>query len=131
MEDDKETNIKGNESLKQMVTSTEKQLKNVEELITEKTPLSKRDEEEIDQKAQQVAKTMGTNVLKIENRNEQQIDNLNEIGIDLNERAKQCFPDVTNPATKNNQRKNGGCCFCNQCPCCCGDGFKKPCCNIC
>ena len=36
MEDDKETNIKGNESLKQMVTSTEKQLKNVEELITEK-----------------------------------------------------------------------------------------------
>ena len=51
------------------------------------TPLSKRDEEEIDQKAQQVAKTMGTNMLKIENRNEQQIDNLNEIGIDLNERV--------------------------------------------
>ena len=51
------------------------------------TPLSKRDEEEIDQKAQQVAKTMENNALKINNRNEQQIDNLNEIGIDLNERV--------------------------------------------
>lgn len=51
------------------------------------TPLSKREEEEIDQKAQQVAKTMETNMLKIKNIHFQQIDNLNEIGIVLNERV--------------------------------------------
>nr|XP_022319179.1 uncharacterized protein LOC111121970 [Crassostrea virginica] len=111
MKDDKKTNMKGNESGKKMVTSTEKQLKNEEE----QTPLSKEDEEEIDQK----------------DRDEQQIDELIDKAIVLKELAKHCFLGANNPGTKKIQRKKRRCCFCNQCRCCCGDGFQKGCCNIC